>query len=181
MGNANAPTSKGGEPHCGDPDEEQNWKAEAACHGGVPPGHGVILEFQVELWCVKVGHVGGAQHADEYERVWAEYGGGPPGPSKHSFVPAMMNGHNIGVFWGPYTPSTAPKNISACLGGYHPSIRHVSVERKASCGALRGRFHLQRPWSAMVVLVNVGRWRLTSDRPTVGIVKIVYESFFIPT
>jgi hypothetical protein len=28
----------------------------------------------------------------------------------------------------------------------------------------------------MVVLVNVGCWRLTSDLPTVGIVKIVYGS-----
>jgi hypothetical protein len=34
----------------------------------------------------------------------------------------------------------------------------------------------------MVVLVNVGRWRLTSDGPTVGLVTIVYRSiFFIPT
>ncbi len=34
----------------------------------------------------------------------------------------------------------------------------------------------------MVVFVNVGRWRLTSDRLTVGIVRIVYGSiFFIPT
>ncbi len=30
-------------------------------------------------------------------------------PSKHSFVLAMMNRHNIGVFWGLYTPPTAPK------------------------------------------------------------------------
>ncbi len=37
-------------------------------------------------------------------------------PSKRSFVPAMMHCHNIGVFWGPYTTSTAPKIISACLG-----------------------------------------------------------------
>jgi hypothetical protein len=33
----------------------------------------------------------------------------------------------------------------------------------------------------MVVLVNVGRWRLTSDRSTVGLVKIVYGSFLNPT
>ncbi len=32
---------------------------------------------------------------------------------------------------------------------------------------------------AMVVLVDVGRWRLTSDQPTVGIVKIVYGSIFL--
>jgi hypothetical protein len=31
----------------------------------------------------------------------------------------------------------------------------------------------------MVVLVDVGRWRLTSDQSTVGIVKIVYGSIFL--
>jgi hypothetical protein len=31
----------------------------------------------------------------------------------------------------------------------------------------------------MVVMVDVGRWRRTSDQPTVGIVKIVYGSFFL--
>jgi hypothetical protein len=30
----------------------------------------------------------------------------------------------------------------------------------------------------MVVLVDDGSWRLTSDQPTVGIVKIVYGSNF---
>jgi hypothetical protein len=80
-----------------------------------------------------------------------------------------------------HTP-TAPKIISACSGGYCPSIRRVGVERKASCGALGGRFRRRRLWSAMVVLVDVGCWRCTSDRPTVGIVEIVYGSiFFIPT
>ncbi len=90
----------------------------------------------------------------------------------------MINCHNIGVFWGPYTPSTAPKIIPACLGGCRPSIWHVSMEHKASCGVLGVHFRWRRPWLAMVVLVNVGRWRLTSDRPTVGIVKIVYGSIF---
>jgi hypothetical protein len=52
------------------------------------------------------------------------------------------------------------------------------AERKASCGALGGHFHRRRSWSAMVVLVDVGRWRLTSDQPNVGIVKIVYGSIF---
>jgi hypothetical protein len=100
-------------------------------------------------------------------------------PSKHSFVPAMMNCHNIGVFWGPYTPSTASKIISACSGGYPPSIRHVGAKHKVSCGVLGGHFRQQRPWLAMVVLVDVGCWRLTSDQPTVGIVKIVYSSIFL--
>ncbi len=40
--------------------------------------------------------------------------------------------------WGPYTPSTPPKNISASLGGCHPSIQCIGVEHKASCGALGG-------------------------------------------
>ncbi len=89
-----------------------------------------------------------------------------------------MNCHNIGVFLGPYTPLTAPKIISACLRNCCLSICYASVERKASCGALGGHFCWQRSWSAMVVLVNVGRWRLMSDQPTVGIVKIVYGSIF---
>ncbi len=37
-------------------------------------------------------------------------------PSQRSFVPAIMHCHNIGVFWRPYTPSTAAKITSACLG-----------------------------------------------------------------
>jgi hypothetical protein len=52
------------------------------------------------------------------------------------------------------------------------------VERKASCGALGGHFCQRRPRSAMVVLVDVGRWRLTSDQWTVGIVEIDYGSIF---
>ncbi len=68
--------------------------------------------------------------------------------------------------WGPLTPSTAPKSISANSGGYRPSIRRVGAERKASCRVLGGHFHRRRLWSAMVVLVYVGRWRRTSDQPT---------------
>ncbi len=85
---------------------------------------------------------------------------------KRSFVPAMTNRHNIGVFWGPYSPSTTPKIISACPGGYPTSIWRVGAEQKVSCGALGGHFHRRRLWSAMVVLVDVVRWRHTSDRPT---------------
>ncbi len=79
-------------------------------------------------------------------------------PSKHSFVPAMMLHHNIGVFWGPYTPSTAPKIISACLGRCRPSIRCIGLEHKASCGALGG------PAAAMVCYGCVGWcWLLEAD------------------
>ncbi len=87
-------------------------------------------------------------------------------PSKHSFVPAIMNHHNIGVFWGPYTPLTAHKIISAWLGGCRLSIRCAGAERKASCGAIGGRFRRRWSLSAMIVLVDVGCWRLTSDQPT---------------
>ncbi len=100
-------------------------------------------------------------------------------PSKCSFVPAMMHRHNIGVFWGPCTPSTASKIIPACLGGCRPSIQRVGVEQKVSCRALGGHICWQQPWLAMVVLVDDGSWRLTSGQPTVGIVKIVYWSIFL--
>ncbi len=66
-----------------------------------------------------------------------------------------------------------PKNIPVCSGGCRPSIRRVGMERKVSCGVLGGHFCRQRPWSAMVVLVDVGRRKLMSDQPIVGIVKIV--------
>ncbi len=46
--------------------------------------------------------------------------------------------------------------------GCCPSIRHVGVEHKDSCGALGSHFCWWQPWSAMVVLVVVGCWRLTS-------------------
>ncbi len=98
----------------------------------------------------------------------------------------LCSGNNAlpqhGVFWEPYTPPTAARITSACLGGCFQSIRRGCAERKASCGALGGHFRRRRPWLAMVVLVNVGHWRLTSVWSTVGIVEIVYRSiFFIPT
>ncbi len=51
-------------------------------------------------------------------------------PSKGSFVPAMMHFHNIRVFWGSYTPSTAPKIVLASLEGCHPSIQCIGAECK---------------------------------------------------
>jgi hypothetical protein len=85
---------------------------------------------------------------------------------------------NWSVLRAMHTP-TAPISISACLGGYRPSIQCVGAEGKVSCGALGGHFHRRRLWSAMVVMVDVGHWRLTSDRSTVGIVEIVYGSIFL--
>ncbi len=60
---------------------------------------------------------------------WGGWGCG--WPSKHSFFPVMMNCHNIGVFLGPYTPSTPPQNTSPCSGGCCPSIWCISTEHKA--------------------------------------------------
>jgi hypothetical protein len=73
---------------------------------------------------------------------------------------------------------TAPKVISACSGGYCLSIQRAGVEQKVLCGALGGHFRQRRLWLAMVVMVDVGRWRHTWHRPTVGIVKIFYRSIF---
>ncbi len=72
----------------------------------------------------------------------------------------------------------SPKSSFACLGGYHPSIRRVDAEQKVLCGALGGHFRLRRLWLAMVVMVDVGRWRRMSDQPTVGIAEIAYGSIF---
>ncbi len=109
---------------------------------------------------------------DNPPSLWMYFGGGLRVcmALKALLCPGVINCHNIGVFWGPYTPSTTPNFISTCLGGCHPSIWCIGTERKALCGALGGLFRWQRPWLAMVVLVNAGRWRLTSDQPIVGIV-----------
>ncbi len=124
-------------------------------------------------WCIK-------WMGDNPPNLRMYFGGGwgCVWPSKLSFVPTMMHCHNIGVFWGPCSPSTAPKIISTCLESCQPSIQCIGLERKASCGALGGHFCRRWKWSAMVVLVMVGRWRLTSVLPTVGIVKIVYGRIF---
>ncbi len=73
-----------------------------------------------------------------------------------------------------HTLNIPPKYIRL-LGGLFSCVWCVGARPTASCGALKGHFHRQRPWLAMVVL---GRWRPTSDLSTVGIVKIVYGSNF---
>jgi hypothetical protein len=73
----------------------------------------------------------------------------------------------------------SPQNYICLFGGLSPIHLSVGMEPKALCGALGGHFRRRRPWSAMVVLFDVGRWRLTSDRPTVGVLKIVYGSIFL--
>ncbi len=62
---------------------------------------------------------------------------------------------NRSVLKAMHTP-TAPKIISACLGGYCSSIQHVGVEQKVLCGALGGHFCRQQPWLAMVVMIVGG-------------------------
>ncbi len=44
---------------------------------------------------------------------------------------------NRSVLRAMHTP-TAPKIISACSGGYCPSIRRIGAEQKVLCGALGG-------------------------------------------
>jgi hypothetical protein len=62
---------------------------------------------------------------------------------------------NRSVLRAMQTP-TAPQIISACSGGYHPSIQCVGAERKVSWGGLGGHFRQRRPWLAMVVMVVGG-------------------------
>ncbi len=76
------------------------------------------------------------------------------------FCPQSASGddaspQNWSVLRAMHTP-TAPKIISACSGGYCPSIRRVGAERKITCGVLGGHFRRRRPWSAMVVMVVGG-------------------------
>ncbi len=67
-------------------------------------------------------------------------------PSKHSNVVAIHHCRNKGARWGPYTPSTPQKITSASLRGRNLFIWSAGAERKASCGALGGRFRRRRPW-----------------------------------
>jgi hypothetical protein len=76
----------------------------------------------------------------------------------------------------------SPKNYIRLLGGLLPiHLTHWHGAQGLIWGA-RGPFLLAAAMVGMVVLVDVGHWRLRSVRPTVGIVNIVYRSiFFIPT
>ncbi len=69
-----------------------------------------------------------------------------------------MNRHNIGVFWGPYTPLTAPKSIFACLGGL--LLIHTLCQRGAQ-GLIWGTRGPFLPVAVMVGYGCVGRcWPL---------------------
>jgi hypothetical protein len=57
----------------------------------------------------------------------------------------------------------SPKSYSHLLGGLSPIHK---MRRRGAQGLMwgaGGHFCQRRPWSAMVVSVDVGRWRLTSD------------------
>jgi hypothetical protein len=74
----------------------------------------------------------------------------------------------------------SPKKYIRLLGGSSPIHSMCRRGAQGLMWGLGGHFRWRRLWLAMVVLVDVGRWRRTSDRPSVGIVKIVYGFFFIP-
>ena len=75
-----------------------------------------------------------------------------------------------------------PKKYIRLLGGLSPIH---SMCRRGAQGLMWGTSGLFLPAVVMVgygCVGDVGHWRLTSDQPNVGIVKIVYRSiFFIPT
>jgi hypothetical protein len=94
-------------------------------------------------------------------QFWGCWGG--VWPSMRSFVPAMMHHRNIGVCWGPYTPSTPYKRNTYPLA--RGVVTHLS--KMTAPGArlyvrhTRGRF---LPASAVVGHCCDGRcWPVMSD------------------
>ena len=57
-------------------------------------------------------------------------------------------------------PLNLQKIICKCSGGLPPSSNDDGAGRKASCGVQGGHFFRCRPWSVLVEMVVVGRWRL---------------------
>jgi hypothetical protein len=60
-------------------------------------------------------------------------------------------------------PLTPPKIITACSGDLPPSSDDDGAGRKASCGVQGGHFCRRWPWSVVVEMVVVGRWRLVTS------------------
>ncbi len=60
-------------------------------------------------------------------------------------------------------PLNLQKIICTCLEGLPPSSNDSSMGRKASCGAQGGHFRRRQPWSVVVEMVVVGRWRLVTS------------------
>ncbi len=77
-----------------------------------------------------------------------------------------------------YTLNRSRKNHIRLLGGLSPINSMLLCGSQGLMWGTRGHFCWQRQLSAMVMLAHVGRWRLTSDRSTVGIVEIVCGSNF---
>jgi hypothetical protein len=57
----------------------------------------------------------------------------------------------------------SPQNYSRLLGGLLPINKTRRQEAQGLMWGAGGHFCRRRPWLAMVVSVDVGRWRLTSD------------------
>ncbi len=87
---------------------------------------------------------------------------------------AMMHRHKIGVFWGPCKPQQ-PQKLYLLARGLSPIHSTRWRGAKGLVWGSRGPFP---PAAAMVGYGCDGCWRHTSDRPTVGIVEIVYGSIF---
>jgi hypothetical protein len=89
-------------------------------------------------------------------------------------LPAMMHHHKIGVFLESCTPQQ-PQKLHLLAPGV---VAIHSTHRRGAKGLVWGTRGPFPPAAAMVGYGCVGRWRQTSDGPTVGIVKVVYGSIF---
>ncbi len=70
----------------------------------------------------------------------------------------------------------SPKKYIRLLGALSPIHSMCRRRAKGLVWGTRGPFPLAAAMVGYGCDVDVGRWRRTSDRPTVGIVKIVYGS-----
>ncbi len=144
----------------------------APCQKKIPPSapHEVLRSAPTH-------RMDGQQPSKLVDVFWGEIEG-VYGPQSTPLFRQWCITATLECFEGHTHPQQPPK-LYPCSGGCQLSIWRIGLERKASCGTLGGHFRRRRPWSAMVVLINVGRWRLTSDQPTGGIVTIVYGSNFL--
>jgi hypothetical protein len=90
----------------------------------------------------------------------------------------MMNHSTIGVFKGHTHPQQLQNFHLLAWGVVVHQFDASARSARPHMEYLGGHSHRWQPWLAMVVLVDVGRWRLTSDQPTVGIVKLSTEVFY---
>jgi hypothetical protein len=78
----------------------------------------------------------------------------------------------------PINTLNSPKKYIRLLGGLSPIHLMCWGGAQGLMWGTGGHFRRRQLWSAMVVLVDVGRWRHTLDQSTVGIVEIVYRIIF---